>query len=110
MEEDLLHSVIKVEKEIQQTIEAEKKKAADWLESLRVSLRQELEDKKKQLTEEYDQSLELTCRECRLNAEKEISDVNQMAERIQNLPEKILLDLINDHLQLILPLAAGKKQ
>ena len=110
MEEDLLQSVIHVEKEIQQTIEAEKKKAADWLESVRISARQELEEKKQRLTEEFDLSLEDTCRECRLNAEKEISDVEQTAERIQNLPDEILLDLINEHLQSILPEATRKKQ
>ena len=43
MEEDLLQAVIKVENEIQQSIKAEKKKAADWLESVRVSLAQELQ-------------------------------------------------------------------
>ena len=46
MEEDLLQAVIKVEKDIQQSIETEKKKAADWLESIRVSLNQELKEKK----------------------------------------------------------------
>ena len=37
MEEDLLQAVIKVENEIQQSIKAEKNKAADWLESVRVA-------------------------------------------------------------------------
>jgi len=50
MEEDLLQAVIKVEKEIQQSIEAEKRKAADWLESIRVSLSRELKEKKSAIT------------------------------------------------------------
>jgi hypothetical protein len=45
MEEDLLQTVIKVESEIQHSIESERKKAAEWLESVRVSLSQELEAK-----------------------------------------------------------------
>ena len=102
MEEDLLQAVIKVEKEIQQSIEAEKKKAADWLESIRVSLSQELKEKKQQLLDDHDLSLEETCTITRNKAEKEIFEVNQMAEYLQNLPEDVLLE-VSEYLQLILP-------
>ncbi len=103
MKEDLLQTVINVENEIQQSIEAEKKKAADWLESVRVSLSQELKEKKQQLLDHSAQSLEETCQITRHKAEKEISDVNQMAEYLQNLPEDILLEVITEYLQMILP-------
>ena len=102
MEEDLLQAVIKVEKEIQQSIEAEKRKAADWLESIRVSLSRELKEKKQQLLDDHDQSLEATCQITRHKAEEEISEVNQMAEYLQNLPEDVLLE-VGEYLQLILP-------
>jgi len=103
MKEDLLQTVINVENEIQQSIEAEKKKAADWLESVRVSLSQELTDKKQQLLDHSTQSLEETCQITRHKAEKEISDVNQMADYLQNLPEDILLEVITEYLQMIMP-------
>ena len=74
MEEDLLQAVIKVEKEIQQTIAAEKKKAEVWLESIRVSLSSELNEKKQLLLDDHDQYLEKTCQETRQKAEKEISE------------------------------------
>ena len=102
MEEDLLQAVIKVEKEIQQSIEAEKRKAADWLESRRVSLSRELKEKKQQLLDDHDQSLEVTCQITRHKAEKEISEVNQKAEYLHNLPEELLLK-VGEYLQLILP-------
>jgi hypothetical protein len=102
MEEDLLQAVIKVEKEIQQSIEAEKRKAADWLESIRVSLSRELKEKKQQLLDDHDQSLEATCQITMYKAEKEISEVNQMAEYLHNLPEELLLK-VGEYLQLILP-------
>lgn len=102
MEEDLLQSIIKVEKEIQQSIEAEKKKAADWLECIRVSLNQELEEKQQLLLDRHDQSLEETCQITRHKAEKEISEVNLMAEYLQNLPEDILLEVC-EYSQIILP-------
>jgi len=98
MEEDLLQAVIKVEKEIQQSIEAEKKKA----EAIRVSLSRELKEKKQQLLDDHDQSLEETCQITRHNAEKEIFEVNQMAAYLQNLPEDVLLE-VSEYLQLILP-------
>jgi F0F1-type ATP synthase membrane subunit b/b' len=103
MEKDLLQAVIKVESSIQQSIESERKKAAEWLESVRVSLSQELEAKKQQLEEEYARSLETTCLECEIKARKEITDVNQLAEQLQNIPETILQDIVRKFLQDILP-------
>lgn len=102
MDEDLLQAVIKVEKDIQQSIEAEKNKAADWLESIRVSLNQELKEKKQQLLDHHDHSLVETCQITRHKAEKEISEVNKMAEYIQNLPDDILLE-VSQYLHVILP-------
>jgi len=103
MEEDLLQAVIKVESSIQQSIESERKKAATWLESVRVSLSQELEAKKQQLEEEYARSLDSTCRECEIKAKQEIRDVNQLAEHLQNIPDEILQDIVRGFLQDILP-------
>jgi len=102
MEEDLLQAVIKAEKEIQQSIEAEKKKAEVWLETIRVSLSRELKEKKQLLLNDHDLSLEKTCRVTRQKAEKEISEVNQIAEYLQNLPEDVLME-VSEYLQLILP-------
>jgi F0F1-type ATP synthase membrane subunit b/b' len=103
MEKDLLQTVIKVESSIQQSIESERKKAAEWLESARVSLSHELEAKKRQLEEEYARSLETTSLECELKAKKEINDVNQMAEHLQNIPDEILENIVREFLQDILP-------
>ena len=102
MEEDLLQAVIKVENEIQQSIKAEKKKAAAWLESVRVSLAQELQEKKQQLLDNHDQSLEETCQLTRHKAERDISEVNQMTEYLQNIPEEVLQE-VSEYLRVILP-------
>jgi len=103
MEKDLLQAVIKVESAIQQSIESERKKAAEWLESVRVSLSQELEDKKQQLEEEYVRSLESTCMACEIKAQKEVTDVNEMVENLQNITDDILQDIVKVFLQDILP-------
>ena len=103
MEKDLLQAIIKVESEIQQTVESEKKKAAKWLESVRISLSQELEAKKQQLDKEFTQSLETTCQECKSKAKKEIEEINEMADNLQNLTDDTLQGLVKDYLQKILP-------
>jgi hypothetical protein len=103
MEKDLLQAVVKVESEIQQSIESERKKAAEWLESVRVSLSQELETKKRQLEDEYALSLESTCRECELKAKNEIADVNLLADHLTNLPDEVLLDVVKAYFKEILP-------
>jgi len=103
MEKDLLQAVIKVESKIQHSLESERKKAAEWLESVRVSLSNELEAKKRQLDEEYTRSLEKTTNECELRAKQEIDVVNRVAENLQNLSDDILQDTVREFLQEILP-------
>jgi vacuolar-type H+-ATPase subunit H len=103
MEKDLLQAVIKVESSIQQSIESERKKAAEWLESVRLSLSQELEAKRQELDDEYARSLESTCMSCEMNAKKEIAEANQKAEQLQNIPDSILQDVVREYLQHILP-------
>jgi len=103
MEKDLLQAVIKVESAIQQSIESERKKAAEWLESVRVSLSQELEAKKQQLEKEYTRSLESTCMACEIKAQKEVTDVTEMVENLQNITDDILQDIVRVFLQDILP-------
>jgi len=105
MEKDLLQAVIKVEAEIQQTIEAEKKKAADWLESMRVSLSKELETQKQLLEQQYRESLAKTCHQCELEAKKDIADANQLAAHFKNLTEEALQDTVSKFLREILPKA-----
>ena len=103
MEKDLLQAVIKVESAIQQSIESERKKAAEWLESVRVSLSRELEAKRQQLEEQYARSLETTCLECEIKAKKEISDVTRMAEDLRNIPDEVLQDVVREFIRDILP-------
>jgi hypothetical protein len=103
MEKDLLQAVIKIESEIQQAVESERKKATEWLESVRVALSQELEAKKQQLDREYTQALEATCQECEFKANKEIAEANQMAENLLNLPAENLQEFVKNYLREILP-------
>lgn len=107
MEKDLLQAVIKVEGEIHQAIETERKKAAAWLESVRTSLSQELETKKRQLEKDYTQALATTCRECEYKAKQEITHVERMVDYLHNLPDDSLKRTVWEFLHEILPTADG---
>jgi len=103
MEKDLLQAVIKVESEIQHSIEAERKRAASWLESVRISLSRELETRKRQLDEEFTRTFESKRRDCEIEAENEIADVKQLAENIQNIPDEALQEVVKEYLLKLLP-------
>lgn len=110
MEKDLLQAVIKVEKDIQQAVEAERRKAADWLESQRASSSRELALRKQELLTQYDQSIDTTCRLTRSKSEKETAAVARLVEYLGNVPEEILREAVNGQLESILPAVTGIKQ
>jgi cbb3-type cytochrome oxidase cytochrome c subunit len=110
MKKDLLQTVIKVEKEIQQTIEAEKKKAAAWLESERISASQDLEKKKQRLHDDFDQSLEQTCRLTKNKAESDTAEVDLFVAYLENISDEILRETVAGYLKSILPEGADTEQ
>jgi hypothetical protein len=103
MEKDLLQSVVEVEKEIQDSIEAEKVTAAKWLESVRVSCSKEINDTRRQLEDNYSQSIDRACSEADQKAAKIIADVTCLADFFENLPEEIINRAILKHISAILP-------
>lgn len=103
MEENLLQSVISVETAIQQSLESEREKAAKWVESVRVSLSRELESKKQQLVREFNISLEATSGDCEARARNRICEADRAAERLQNIPDSVLQEVVLEFLPTILP-------
>jgi vacuolar-type H+-ATPase subunit H len=103
MEKDLLQSVVEVEKEIQVSIEAEKIKAAEWLESVRVSCAKELEDTRKQLADNYSQSLERACSEAEQKGAGIVANAKRLADFLNTLPEDTVNSFVSKHISAILP-------
>ena len=103
MEKDLLQSVVEVEKEIQDSIEAEKIKAAEWLESVRVSCSKEIDDTRRQLEENYSQSLERSCSEANQKGTKIIANADRLAVFFNNLSEETINRSVLKHISAILP-------
>jgi len=103
MKKDLLQAVVTVESAIQQNIEAERKKAASWLESVRVSLSREFEARKQELDDEYARALASTSQQCEIEARKEIADVNQLADALQHIPDEVLQEAVQNFIREMLP-------
>lgn len=103
MEKDLLQSIVEVEKEIQDSIESERIKAAEWLESVRVSCSKEIDDTRKQLEDNYSQSLDRACAEAQQKSEKIIADANHLAGYLADLPEEFINRVVLRHIGAILP-------
>ena len=103
MEKDLLRSVVKVEKEIQDSIEAERIKAAGWLESVRVSCSREIDDTRRRLEDNYSSSLECACSEAEQKGAKIIADAGRLADYFKNLPEETINRTVLKYISAILP-------
>jgi len=103
MDKNLLQSVVKVEKEIQDSIEAERIKAVDWLESVRVSCSKEIDDTRRQLEDNYSQSLERACSEAEQQGAKIIADADRLADYFKNLSEEIINRSVLKYISAILP-------
>lgn len=103
MEKDLLQAVIEVESEIQHTLESERKKAAEWLETVRVSLRNKLESAKRDLSDEFTKSLETRRKTFELKAKEKTDAIDSMTEILQNLSGDDLQDAVREFLVEILP-------
>lgn len=103
MEKDLLQSVVEVEKEIKESIESEKIKADEWLESVRISCSREIDDTRKNLQDNYNHSLERACSEAEQKAAKIIADANRFAEYLKSFPEDHISRIILKHIPAILP-------
>jgi hypothetical protein len=103
MQQDLLQTVIEVEKEIQRHIEAEKNKAAAWLDDIKQSCRREIEETRTQLTESHTTSVDEACREAEAQALQRLALSECKTKALQNFPEDILEKIIVAELSLLLP-------
>ena len=103
MDKNLLQTVVKVEKEIQDSIEEERIKAADWLESVRVSCSKEINDTRRQLEDNYSQTLERACSEAEQQGAEIVADAGRLADYFKNLPEEIINRSVLKHISAILP-------
>jgi vacuolar-type H+-ATPase subunit H len=108
MEKEGLGTLIEVEREIHERIEREKKKAAEWLETVR---NQSLESLMKE-EEELKASIEKAMADAVVAAEREALEIVQHAqaeaERLRGISEDLLQVVVRKHIVRILPEAQGQ--
>ena len=103
MDDDILSKVVEVEREVQQSIEIEKKMSQEWLGNTK----REAEEKVRTEEKELRRNLNDAISNARLNAGKKAGDiiknVNNEANRLETLDDDILKKIILQHIIRILP-------
>ena len=103
MEDDVLARVISVEKEIQACLEAERTKAAEWLENVRKEAEEEFAKEEEQIREAFRASAEKARDEAQARAGQIVKDAEEKEERLMSLSDKTLKGIIMRRLDMILP-------
>ena len=103
MEDDILHKLIEVEKEVQQRLDVEKEKSREWFEKVREDAEKEIIVLEDRLAE----SLEKEINNIKLNSEKKASEVLENArarsELLGRYDDDGLKKIILKHITGILP-------
>ncbi|KPJ99138.1 MAG: hypothetical protein AMK71_10185 [Nitrospira bacterium SG8_35_4] len=103
MEDDVLGKVVETEKEIQQKLEREKLKAAQWLEKIRAEAEKEVSATEDILKKSFADELH----EIKRNAEQRASEIvieeREKAAMLEKTGDDFLRKIISRHLREILP-------
>jgi vacuolar-type H+-ATPase subunit H len=102
MEDDVLAKVISAEKEIQACLEAERTRAREWLEEVRKETEEECIRAEERIMEASKMSAEQARDEAMARAKNIVSEAETRAERLLNLSDKTLREIIMRRLNMIL--------
>jgi vacuolar-type H+-ATPase subunit H len=103
MEKDILSKVIEVEKEIQERLRDEKKKAHEWLEGVKKEIEKDISLQEEQLRDSYTRGREDAKAEAEREAARIVKDADALAERYRRMNDETLQEIVMRHLVKILP-------
>lgn len=103
MENDILHDLIKVEAEIQDNLENEKRKSCEWLETVRKEAEQNVLREEELLKEGAARSLENAGAEAYMKAAEIRERALSRAAALKSLDTGSVRDIIMKHIVRILP-------
>ncbi len=103
MEDDVLARVISVEKEIQACLEKERKKAQEWIEEVRKETEKEFIREEGLIREASKMSAEKAVDDAAARAKNIVGEAETKAERLLNVGDEILREIIMRRLYMILP-------
>lgn len=103
MTDELLNSVIQLEKCIQQQLQAEQKKAKDWLEGVRAEQEKMLAQAKEELIREEEQALLAAQKKSAQTAKTLVERENRYCRSLEKIDQRTVLTILRRQLQKILP-------
>lgn len=103
MEKDILSKVVKVEEDIQEKLEAEKKRASEMVEEAREEAAKRVLAEEARLNDSFNRAV----KDSRILAEKKASEILQNtgsdADKINNLSDDTLIRILSRNISSILP-------
>lgn len=103
MEKDILATIIETEKEIQESLERERRKSVLWLENAKQAIEAEIASEELKL-EEYSRKEVADAREnARRRADAMLRDVAEQCRRLSEISDEKLKRLLMEHLGRIRP-------
>ena len=103
MEKDVLSTIIEIEKEIEERLDSERRKAVQWLDSAKKEIEVELAANVRELKDSLMESVDIA----RENAEKQasaiLSEAAKQSRLLSEIGDETLKRIITEHLCRILP-------
>ncbi|RJQ47039.1 MAG: hypothetical protein C4538_05720 [Nitrospiraceae bacterium] len=103
MERDIIGSVIEVEEEIRKKLEAEEKKAREWLEQVRNDAEQEIKREETSIQQDFAETIQNEKAAAEKEASETLKGVKDKAGRLDVLTDTVLNEIISRHIIMILP-------
>ncbi|HXX54147.1 MAG TPA: hypothetical protein VEI28_06210 [Thermodesulfovibrionales bacterium] len=102
MEKDILGKVIEVEKEIQERLSEERKKAHEWLEGVTKKIEKDATIQEQQLRESYTKDREDSRSEAERKASRIVKDAETLARHCRELSDETLERVVQKYVVRIL--------
>lgn len=102
MADRLLDAVIRLENKLQQQLQQEQSRADLWLSGVRADQTAELQELERQLAEENERLMQAAAQQAKTHAEILVAAEMQYCDRLKELDDEILLQVLNR--QLVAPL------
>jgi hypothetical protein len=103
MERDIISKVVGVEKEIQDRLDLEKRRADEWLKKVKEEAEEEIRGEGKTLKESFTKAKKDEIAATRRKAAEILNDAAIEAERLSKISDETLKDIIIRHISRILP-------
>jgi len=103
MESDILREIIDVEKDIQLSVDHTRVTMREWLNARKKEIEEELARREVDMQESFRQSREMVIEDARKKAVNIIADAEQQAGRIMKIKNDNLKALVSNCLHRILP-------